>query len=49
MMPILEAKNIVKRFGKHEVLKGVSLAIHQKRLLSSWDLQVAVRLRYLGR
>lgn len=33
MMPILEAKNIVKRFGKHEVLKGVSLAIHQKEIV----------------
>jgi len=49
MMPILEAKNIVKRFGKHEVLKGVSLAIHQKEIVVIMDLQVAVRLRYLGR
>ncbi|MGB4452897.1 MAG: amino acid ABC transporter ATP-binding protein [Coprothermobacter proteolyticus] len=33
MTPILEARNIVKRFGKHEVLKGVSLAIHPKEIV----------------
>jgi len=33
MTPILEAKDIMKRFGKHEVLKGVSLAIHPKEIV----------------
>ena len=33
MTPILEAKDIVKRFGKHEVLKGISLAIHPKEIV----------------
>ncbi|HHY53764.1 MAG TPA: amino acid ABC transporter ATP-binding protein [Clostridiales bacterium] len=30
---MLEAKDIMKRFGKHEVLKGVSLAIHPKEIV----------------
>jgi ABC-type polar amino acid transport system ATPase subunit len=33
MAPILEAKNIIKRFGKHEVLKGVSVAVEPQEIV----------------
>lgn len=33
MPPILEAKNIVKRFGKHEVLKGISVSVEPQEIL----------------
>ncbi|NPV88488.1 amino acid ABC transporter ATP-binding protein [Coprothermobacteraceae bacterium] len=33
MDTVIEARNITKRFGSHEVLKGISLAIHPKEIV----------------
>ena len=44
--PVLEARQIVKRFGRVQALRGANLTVYPRRSSRSWATTVRARARW---